>query len=260
MESTRELSASALTTLQAHVQPEIDRLGNHPLFARMKSIDDFRCFMCHHVYAVWDFMCLLKALQEVVTCTRSPWVPTGDARVRRLINEICLDEESDELADGRCFSHFELYLEAMNEAGASTRAATSFVDALRSGKSVIDALHDADAPEAAREFVRHTMDVIESGSPHRIAAAFTIGREEAIPGMFPAIVDAVVREQPALTTFHTYLQRHIELDGDKHGPLGMQMLAQLCGDDATRWREAEASALAALDARSRLWDGVAEAL
>ncbi len=261
MSTTQPLANGAqIAALERTVAPHIEAVGNHPLFARLASIEDIRCLLEHHVYAVWDFMCLLKSLQQVVTCTRVPWVPVGDGSVRRLINEICLDEESDELPDGRCFSHLEMYRLAMVEAGADDGAIEVFLDQIASGVTVDDAIATANVPTPAATFVRKTFDAIDSGKPHCVAAYFSVGREEAIPAMFTSIVTNVARAQPSLATLLLYLERHIELDGDKHGPLAMRMLAQLCGDDERKWQEATESALAALDARVKLWDGVLAAL
>ena len=82
--------------------------------------------MEYHVYAVWDFMSLLKALQIELTCTTLPWKPVGDTKIRRLINSIVLEEESDVDADGNPSSHYEMYLDAMIECGADTKKIESF--------------------------------------------------------------------------------------------------------------------------------------
>jgi hypothetical protein len=37
----------------------------------------------------------------------------------------------------------------------------------------------------------------------------------------------------------------------------LELVDALCADDASRWREARAAALAALEARERLWDALA---
>ena len=103
--------------------PEIDRLEEqiaqargavvkHPLYAALNSQPAIRTFMEHHVFAVWDFMSLLKSLQRNLTCVEVPWVPTGPTGSRHLINDIVLVEESDELRGG-FISHFELYLLGM---------------------------------------------------------------------------------------------------------------------------------------------------
>src|SRR5258706_12052917 len=91
----------------------------HPIYGALKNHDAIVTFMEHHVFAVWDFMSLLKSLQRNLTCVELPWVPTGPTGSRRLINDIVLVEESD-LLGGGFISHFELYLNGMDEAGADT--------------------------------------------------------------------------------------------------------------------------------------------
>lgn len=212
-----------------------------------------------HVFAVWDFMCLLKALQRVVTCVEMPWVPRGDPETRRLINEIVLGEESDTLPGGGCASHFELYLQAMTRAGADTKPIKTFIEKLEAGHLVHVALEHARAPKGAAEFVLNTIDIVHIGKPHCVAAAFALGREEVIPSMFTEIVSSI-EAQDELRLFRFYLDRHIELDGDEHSILASKMLANLCGDDAVRWKEATEIAIASLQSRSLLWDSVWESL
>lgn len=246
--------------LQESVASDLEKVGHHQLFGSIKSIEDVRTFMDHHVYAVWDFMSLLKSLQRKLTCTAVPWIPVGSSSTRRLINEICLDEESDELPDGRCHSHLELYFLAMEEAGADAGKPRDFIEQVASGVPVDEAMKAVSAPAAARRFVADTMQFIATGQPHVIASAFTIGREEAIPVMFDSLVTAMCKEQPGLDTLKLYLERHIELDGDKHGPLGLRMIADLCGDSQASWKEANAAAQSALQSRCRLWDGILAAI
>ena len=134
------------------VRASRDRVVEHPLYSEMHTREHLAHFMTRHVYAVWDFMSLLKALQRRVTCVDVPWLPVGSPAARRLVNGIVLDEESD-LVDGVIVSHFELYLTAMQEVGADTAPATRFVEALRGGVSVEAAMDLAPMPEAARAFV-----------------------------------------------------------------------------------------------------------
>ncbi len=236
-----------------------DAVEQHPLYAELTSLERIHVFMEYHVFAVWDFMCLLKALQRRLTSPTVPWLPVGDPQTRRLINEIVLSEESDELPDGRVLSHFELYLEGMTESGADSSAVVAFERALKQGRAVHVALGEVGVPAAAREFVVQTLDVVEQDRPHVIAAVFTVGREQMIPGMFLKIVRALADVHPGrLETFKLYLDRHIELDRNEHGPLAAQMLQNLCGRDHSRWEEATSAAISALEARGRLWDAVLE--
>jgi hypothetical protein len=245
----------------AAIAGERQALLEHRLYRDLRTLEDLAIFMEHHVYAVWDFMSLLKALQLSLTCVRVPWLPHGHAAVRRLVNEIVLGEESDALPSGEATSHFELYLQAMREAGADTARADHFIRQLESGQLVTEALRLAGAPGPVDAFVRHTFDVIERGRPHEIAAAFTYGREDLIPEMFTQLVHGLDRRFPGkLSTLRYYLDRHIELDGDEHGEMGLQMVDFLCEGDQSREKEAEDAAVAALRARLVLWDGIALAL
>ncbi len=239
------------------VLPHRAALQDHTIYNQISSLDHVRLFMESHVFAVWDFMCLLKALQQSVTCVETPWFPRGDATTRRLINEIVTGEESDLLPDGACASHFELYLDAMEEAGANTEPVKSFLAGLQLGVPVHVALENANVPRGAHDFVLTTMGFVATGSPHTIAAAFSIGREDIIPTMFIEIVRGLpASESSSLELFHYYLQRHIQLDGDEHSELAERMLAILCGDDTAKWRESAETAVNALRARIQLWDSV----
>ncbi len=246
-----------LRALLDAVVPFRDVVEQHPLYAELTSLERIHVFMEHHVFAVWDFMCLLKSLQQRLTSPTVPWLPVGDPNTRRLINEIVLGEESDALPDGRVLSHFELYRDAMTEAGADSFAAAAFEQALRQGQQVRVALREVGVPAAAQEFVVQTLDTVEQDRPHVIAAVFTVGREQMIPRMFLQIVRALATAHPGrLETFGLYLERHIELDRDEHGPLAVEMLKNLCGCDRSKWDEATSAAISALEGRRRLWDAV----
>ena len=246
--------------MQARLQPLYAALAVHPLYRSIESIDDLYIFMQSHVFAVWDFMSLLKTLQRGLTNVAVPWVPSALPESRRLINEIVLGEESD-LYEGRALSHFELYLQAMRDCGAEVEPVERFLRQLRSEPSTFTALQNAAAPPAAISFVQDTFAVIESGRLHSIAAAFTFGREDLIPDMFRGFVRNLNAELAGkLSTFLWYLERHIEVDGEEHGPMALRMVAELCGDDARKWSEAAEAAEFALQSRLRLWDGIAQAI
>ena len=246
-----------LEELNESVRPLRDRLVCHPLYSTIATADGLRVFMEHHVFAVWDFMTLLKSLQRSLSRVEVPWVPTPDREARRLVNEIVLAEESDSDGQGGYASHFELYLDAMRQARADVSPVERFVEAIRGGASIESALNSADVPSSARDFVRTTWGFVESGSIAAVASAFTLGREDLIPDLFRGVVASLdVREPGRLGLFRHYLDRHVELDGDEHGPMASRMLASVCGTDATRWRDARFAAMTALDARLALWDGI----
>ena len=249
--------------------PGIDRLEEqisearrgvieHPVYAALDSVHAIRTFVEHHVFAVWDFMSLLKSLQRNLTCVEVPWVPTGPTGSRRLINDIVLVEESDERGSG-FISHFELYLDGMAEAGADTSVVNAFIDRLRAKRPVLEVLDEVKVPGPAAEFVRLTWGLISSAPVHAQAAAFAFGREDLIPDMFQQVV-GVNERLGSLDTFVDYLARHIQVDSEEHTPMAMQMLADLCGEDSAKWAACAETVNLALAARARLWDGILAAI
>jgi len=140
--------------------------------------------MDDHVLAVWDFMSLLKRLQQDLTCTKVPWFPADNARAARLINDIVIGEETDVDPDGSYVSHLDLYLRAMADVGASTRQFDTFRSLARVGTSVEAAMVRTGVPPHVQAFVAHTMVLARSGSTEEVLAAFFYGREDIIPEMF----------------------------------------------------------------------------
>lgn len=243
--------------IQETISPLRSKIVAHPLYTHLQTIADVQLFMQYHVFAVWDFMSLLKALQRELTCVTLPWVPKGNANTRFLINEIVTGEESDIDAQGNRCSHFELYLQAMQQAGADTTAITAITAAAYLGHDVRDILASTSLPTAVRGFLGFTFDVIATGKPHVMAAVFTFGREDLIPDMFYSVVKDLNQQfQGQLDIFTYYLERHIEVDGDHHSHLAMEMVQELCGDDAAKWEEAAVYALQALEWRNTLWNGI----
>ena len=113
--------------INSDIQQYKDEIVNHSLYRKLNSVKDIAILMEYHVYAVWDFMSLLKALQYNLTCTSSPWKPVGKSKIRRLINSIVLEEESDVDQNGNPSSHYEMYLDAMSECGADTKNIKKFL-------------------------------------------------------------------------------------------------------------------------------------
>lgn len=243
------------------IDSEIESLRNsivqHELYKDLRTIDDLQIFMKHHVYAVWDFMSLLKALQNELTCTQVPWSPIGDPELRHFINEIVLGEESDIDENGNFYSHFEMYLKAMRNCGSDTENIEQLIHQIKSGISAIAALETAKMDHRVRKFVLDTFDVVFSNKPHVMAGVFAYGREELIPDMFAALINDMYELNPdKVLSFKYYLERHIEIDGEKHGELSRKLMVALCGDDSVKWSEAENAIKVALENRIGMWDAV----
>jgi hypothetical protein len=251
-----------IETINRSIQTQKEALLQHPLYIKVQTIDDLHRFLESHVYAVWDFMSLLKALQSKLTCTTTPWFPTVNTETRYLINEIVVAEESDLTLDGRRQSHYEMYLEAMQDCGANTAKVEQFLANIHSLNNIFVAIKTSDLHPNIKAFLDFTFRVIEQGKAHEIAAAFTFGREDLIPSMFTAILKNFQANFPEtdLRKLIYYFERHIELDADEHGPMAMQMITELCGTDSQKWKEVEAVSILALEKRIGLWDAIEESI
>jgi hypothetical protein len=252
----RERMNAHIERIKSVTEPLRLQIVNHDIYSAIHNVEDLQVFMEYHVFAVWDFMSILKALQNNLTCTTVPWFPKGSGDTRYLINEIVAGEESDVDALGVRKSHFELYLEAMQQCGADTTPIEQFIFALQNSGDLQSAYQEASVPQAARDFVNYTFDIINGGKSHLQAAIFTFGREDLIPGMFHAIINDIHKDLPdRISIFKYYLDRHIEVDGDHHSHLALEMTSSLCGTDEQRWAEAEEATIACLQQRINLWDG-----
>jgi hypothetical protein len=282
------------------VEPYQGKLATHPIYTRVRNLRGLQIFMTNHVFAVWDFMTLTKTLQQRLTCVSTPWLPPEHPTAARLVNEIVLGEESDEVTHGEYLSHYVLYMRAMDEIGADPSPVMQFEAALRAGTSPADALAPLSIAQSTKDFVLHTLATAQRTTPE-VAASLLLAREDLIPTMFERVVKemdarsgAGVRAARALRDrrealpawarklvpgslrsaadrfeaqhpdprgfFRIYLERHIELDGEEHGPMAQRLLQDLCGDDAAQWEAATDSARDALRARVALWDGVLQSI
>jgi hypothetical protein len=244
-----------------HIEKELtglrNKLKNHSLYKKLHTLEDVQTFMSLHVFAVWDFMSLLKAIQINLTCVSIPWTPVRNSELARFINEIVVAEESDHDAHGAVKSHFEMYLTAMDEVNADPSKMIDLLKVLESGISLEKALESVAIPSAAKEFLNFTFDTIKTNKTHLIAASFTFGREDVIPDMFISIINkATLENNKSYDSFNYYLKRHIELDGDEHGPLSLRMIEELCGSDAQKWEEVLETGKRALQLRINLWSAI----
>ena len=233
-------------------------LIEHPLYNSMNSLSDIVKFMEVHVFAVWDFMSLVKNLQMNLTCINTPWIPSENSLTARLINEIVWGEETDINENNIAKSHFEMYLDSMNDIGANTNKIKLLIGLVKEGKDIFKIIENLDISHEVKDFLNFTFSIIKENKIHVTAAVFTFGREDLIPNMFIEIVRKIKTENQSVESLIYYLERHIEMDGDHHGPMAMNMITSLCENNDNKILEALNSSKLALKKRIRLWDHIYE--
>ena len=246
-----------IARLTDQLAPFKKQLIEHPIYQNIDCVSDLRCFMESHVYAVWDFMSLVKKLQLDLTTTTLPWKPPENITAARLINEIVWGEESDLDKNGKPFSHFEMYLNAMRQINANTDGIEDILNRLKVGENIFDIIIKTNLPSHISDFLSFTFEIIDEGKTHKIAAVFTFGREDLIPDMFISMIKKMNRDNDdKIDQIIYYFERHIEVDGDEHGPMALEMIKNLCGTDTVKWNEAINASQEALQKRIALWDGI----
>ena len=246
-----------IDTLKTEISIYRDQLLKHPLYENIDSILNLKKFMESHVYAVWDFMSLVKKLQLDLTTTSLPWQPPANNSAARLINEIVWGEETDLDKHGNSVSHFEMYLNAMRQIDANTHGIEDLLSQLQQGIDIFEAINHAGLPPFVANFLRFTFEIIKEGKTHKIAAVFTFGREDLIPDMFISMIKKMNRDNDhSFDQILYYFERHIEIDGDAHGPMAIEMIQNLCGTDPVKWNEAISASKTALEKRIALWEGI----
>ena len=239
------------------------KLNNHKLIAGglIENIHVLQIFMEHHVFAVWDFMSLIKFLQNQFCPSTNCWVPhhrsKKENRCARLINEIILAEETDHDVNGEdIVSHFELYCDAMEEIGANTDQINKWIRTLSQGIAPDDFSYHI-MPKTSAKFVKGTFSHIKTGKPHIVAAVFAFGRENVIPNMFQGLLSQLNLSEIDCPKFHYYLSRHIEIDANEHGPASLALVEDVCSQQPELIEEAENAAICAIQSRLQLWDDLA---
>jgi hypothetical protein len=229
-----------------------DDLMNHPIYYSINTTDKLAIFMSRHVYAVWDFMVLLKSLQIKYTNVNMYWTPPENMIAARMINEIVLGEETDDI-DGVALSHLELYIRAMNDSNIPTKDIMGFikkVSLIRGDVSLMVKFHNI--PPYIKEFILNSLSMANSKSVIT-ASAFLYGREDPIPEMFSKIVSMGIVDTNV--HFKKYLERHIELDHDHHAPMARKFIDSITMNDNDR-NLIQLGRIQAINARIKLWDGI----
>ena len=245
-----------MNSITQNLEPLKNRLRNHSLYNKIKDVDDLNIFSNAHVYAVWDFMSLLKFLQINLTSISIPWFPSKNTTTAKLINEIVAGEETDEDQEGQPVSHFEMYIDSIEEFGLNTSEIINNLNTLNNIETIDKDIEKLDIKSYVKDFLKFTFSVIKRGKIHEVASVFTFGREDLIPDMFIPLIEGINSENNDLNKLIYYFKRHIEVDGDMHGPMSMEMLSYLCNNDPSKISESALIAEKALLARISLWDGI----
>lgn len=249
-----------IDSVQNKIKDHRNKLLEHKLYSNIETIKDLQVFTENHIYAVWDFMSLLKALQIRLTCTKTPWLPNNNSQTAYLINEIVLAEETDINQVGVRKSHYELYLDAMIDIGAKTEKPVEIINEIANSENIFNAIENINIHPNIKNFLNFTFSVIDEGKPHKIAAIFTFGRENLIPNMFNEILREFEKNvsEGDISKLIYYFERHIELDEDEHGPMALEMVSMLAENDPDKWKEIEDISIEALEKRILLWDAINE--
>jgi DUF3050 family protein len=250
---------TTVESLQLILNDKHALLTNHAVFSAIRTKKDLCLFMEWHVFAVWDFMSLVKRLQADLTTTSVPWYPPANPHAARLINEIVLGEESDLTPKG-AMTHFDLYRSAMKEIGASTRQIDQFLTMIKKGDGFATALNRAEAVAPIQRFVTSTIGTCKDSQTHQVVGNFFYGRENVIPDMFQALLKSWCIDPAAVPELTFYLERHIEVDSGDHGPAAQRMIEEITDNDPTQIREVLEAGIQAIDERHQLWDSLLIAL
>lgn len=230
-----------------------EELAAHALFNQLETLEDLRRFTESHVFAVWDYMCVLKRLQQLLTCVTVPWAPSLSPRAARVINQAVLHQESGIDPGGAPASHFETYHRSMREIGADTTHIDAVITSIEQGSGFRAEL----APEPARSFASNTFRLIERGKVHELAAALCFGREESVPDGLRTLLEVLDEPLPgSYPAPDCYRDGLLGANEGEHTPLALSLLHELCGEDAEKWRDAAVAVDGAVAARLSLWDGI----
>ena len=248
------LKLNMLKNVLTKIKPLQARLANHELYSSLNNEVSIISFMELHVYSVWDFMNLLKYLQHELTCTSYPWIPKAVPKLSRLINEIVLEEESD-IINGSVTSHYYYYFKTLKYLKSDIDHLIKFNNDLNTLMSYEKLISQNYIPNPAKAFMTNTYSFIEEGLLS-VASAFAFGRESLVPSLFDPIKDQLKQSQNIkYNDFISYLERHIELDGELHSKLAFEMV-EILATSPKDWEIIENVAVKALEARIRFWNEI----
>ena len=239
------------------VRADYSSLNNHPLYSSLNNLPRLKFFMERHIYAVLDFMTLVKNLQKKISPMGTLWSPPENPTLCRFIGEIILEEETDQLPTGEYLSHFQIYCRALKEIQGNPQMAIEFSQSPLAPSNKLN-FESFLLPKSVRNFLAFNQELIRESKAHTLAASFYFGREKAIPIIFKSILKETLVTEKEAPMFHFYLGRHIELDSNEHGPKAKEMIKYFCQDKKTLCHEVLLTAKKVIEQRVKFWDEILE--
>lgn len=226
-------------------------LANHKLYERVNDELSLRLFMEHHVICVWSYNFLLREIHQELVGLIHPLNSQSQKEAIRLVSEMILEEELEEQQDGSLLSHFEIYLEAMQDLGANISPIVSFFDLQDSGQNWQTALKHARFPTAVSRYARK-MNRFAQAPLHEKAAALFYEGEPFIPDTFLLRIGQL-GNTVKIGRLLDYFERHIEGLRSPGFSASGRLVEILCNNDEKMSLEAEQSAEEAMKNRVELW-------
>ena len=150
-----------MNNITKDLEPLKNKLRNHTLYNNIDSIEDLKLFSNAHVYAVWDFMSLLKFLQINLTSLSIPWFPSKNTTTAKLINEIVAGEETDEDQNGEPVSHFEMYIDSIEAFGLNTSNIFKNLNTLKELKTIESDIDKLEIKDYIKDFLKYYLCLVQ---------------------------------------------------------------------------------------------------
>lgn len=255
MENTTERVAYILN----EIEDLKSELAAHCLYTKLQHMEDIHIFMEHHVFAVWDFMSLAKALQLHLDATQVIEKQTDNSKILGFVNGILTGGETDPNKKEIVLSHLEMYLELMDEIGANTTNIKKLIASSAAGLDIHEAMQIAQLTDEQQRILNFTQTIIATNEIHKIAVAATLVPEGMISNRFLKILkETEERDNLLVPKFKNYLNRYKAIDGNDYGLLSLEMVTHFCDSDGKKWVDILDIAMKTLSHRIYLWDAIVD--
>jgi len=197
---------------------------NHPMFKKLNNIYNIKKYSEFQIWCVWDFMSILKQVQNFIFCNDILWLPPENPNAGAAFYRLIESEETDlgfKGGDLNRASHFQSFRAAMQELNADTKNIDNFLELIKTGKTLPEALNKSGASPQTKSFLLTNNHLIKQ-SPYNAIALITLTRENFLPAVFKSLL-SYVNENEKIELFVWYHKRHIYLDSVLHGPLSIQI-------------------------------------